>query len=102
VSYIITGPSGSINPKVPYPLVVPKTIEVAALCFGLIPHEVRLELGESAVFLLGRPGTLLDMSLLVSSGLMDDGDVSTVVFNLSNKAVRIRKGSIISWLVEVA
>jgi hypothetical protein len=77
------------------------SIYIPALCLGRIPHQglLRREYTDQHVWLVRLPGSLLSTCLLVDQGPVDDGEIETVVFNLSNKGFRLKKGEAVSKLI---
>lgn len=77
------------------------TITIPALCCGTIPHKMELRRNGRVVLLVAAAGVFMTRSLLVDACLVDDGELFTHVFNLSKRNVKVRKGEVISYLVEV-
>ena len=79
------------------------TIEVPPLCGAVIPHGLYLEGTmpdpSTDALMVSAPHVFESKSLLVDSCLVRDGEVTTCVFNLSKKRVKIRKGESVSVLV---
>ena len=90
------------------PLFPAHSILIPALCVGVIPHGVSLdtsweEAGDESswVMLVPEPGALLAHGLLIVSGPVPDGDVTTTVFNLTNEEKRLRRTECVSRLVKM-
>lgn len=82
-----------------YGLMALVTIEVPELSFAVIPHDATLFTQGMRVLISRSEGVFIERNLLVDCGLVSDGEVSTSVFNLSTKPVKIKKGQIISQLL---
>lgn len=88
----------------PVPLAAVHSVVIPALCMGRIPHGLTLDLDggeESTILLVREPGALLVQGLLVEQGPISAGAVETVVFNLTNSEIRVRKGVVVSRLIRV-
>jgi len=99
------GDSWSLD-TLPVKLFPERTVVIPALCTGVIPHDITLRTAPadytlSWVMLVSEPGVLFNEGLLVVSGPMNDGEVTTTVFNLSNKEKRLAKSVCISRLIKV-
>lgn len=83
-----------------YPLEASRTVIVPELSFAVIPHGIHLGPGQELVVLIAEDNVFVDKHLLVSVELVTRGEeITTKVFNLSSKRVRLPKGSIVSQLV---
>ena len=84
-------------------LVALSTIEIPPLCGAVIPHGLLFEKTMSDpscdAVMVSAPHVFERKSLLVDSSLVQDGEVTTCVFNLSKERVKIRKGESVSVLV---
>ena len=92
-------------------LVALSTIEIPPLCGAVIPHGLLFEGGglrprdrgmsepSCDAVMVSAPHVFERKSLLVDSCLVQDGEVTTCVFNLSKERVKIRKGESVSVLV---
>jgi len=97
----------------PFKLYTPHSVVIPALCQGRIPHGVLLESSYTAqsgeiadtthslVALVPDPLVMVTHNLLVQTGPVDDGDIFTYVFNLSNEQLIIRKWESVSRLVRL-
>ncbi len=90
-----------------YPLKAMHTVLIPALCMGTIPHGIVLEtstweLSPSLVMLVSEPLAMISHNLIVAQGPVDDGDVVTYAFNMSNEALRVRKGEVVSRLIKIS
>jgi hypothetical protein len=86
------------------PLLPAHSVVIPALCIGVIPHGVALDSdGEdpSWVLMVPEPSALLAHGLMVMTQAVEDGDVITVVFNITSKEKRLLKGECVSRLVKV-
>lgn len=87
------------------------SIAIPALCMGRIAHGLVLQVDEASfappqakgnIWLVPKPGVMLDRGLLVGTGPILAGEVFTTVFNLTNATQIIRKGESVSYLMWVA
>ncbi len=85
------------------PLSLSKATYIEPLSKALIRHGISLAdtPRDADVWLVREPNSLLKLNLLVDQGPIYAGEVITTVFNLSDQPVRIAKGEVISWLVEM-
>ncbi len=80
-------------------LLVDKTIIIPPLSIGRIPHDRDLRANGCSVYMFSQPNTFSMLNLLINPRPVEDGEVITYVFNLSNQPVKVRRGDIISRLV---
>lgn len=97
----------------PFRLCAMHSVIVPALCQARIPHGVVLESSYTAsagetvdtrhtlVSLVPETLAMVTHNLIVQAGPVDDGDIFTYVFNLSNEQLIFRKGESISRLVKL-
>jgi len=97
----------------PYRLAAVHSVHIPALCQARIPHGMALtssytlrngaevDTAHSLVMLVAEPLVMVSHNLIVQAGPVEDGDLFTYVFNMSNSALKIRKGESISRLVRV-
>lgn len=83
--------------KVPLELAYP--IYILPVTFAIVRHNLAIEIEHgSTVEIVRAPGVFLNYHLIVDQGPVEDGEIETAVFNLSNKPMRIPKKEVISWL----
>lgn len=77
------------------------TMHVPPLCCAIIPHSIRLlPTAQHTVVLLTRvPGVFAEKHLWVDQGPLVAGDITTAVFNISNRPIKIKRGEVISRLI---
>ena len=90
----------------PIPLPALHSVAVPALCMAVIPHGLELisvpdDREDSLVMLVKGTNILTTRGLLIEQGPLCDGIVTTVVFNMTNQELRIRKGEVVSHLIRV-
>lgn len=79
-------------------LPVYKNVWAPELTVSVVPSQVMIEI-DGPVMLTGTPGVLLKHGLLISNEFVCNGYITTIIFNLSNKTVRIERGTAISRLI---
>jgi hypothetical protein len=90
------------------PLLVAYSVIIPALCMGMVPHYTVFSVDEDntnwgvSVWIVREPYVMETHNLIVDQGPILPGEIFTRVFNLSNKALKIRKGEAISRLMLVA
>lgn len=85
----------------PFKLQVAATIFIEPVSFAQIPHNLKLETNGNLVVIMRSPETFLKHHLIVDQGPVVGGELYTSVFNISDARVRVPKGEVISWLVEL-
>lgn len=97
--------SETMGPKKPIPLVVSHTIQIEAQTMARVRHDLTLSREVNGisptVIVMRAPDTFTNLMLLVDQGPIDDGEIWTSVFNMSNARVRVQKGDVISLLLEI-
>lgn len=89
------------------PLIVRETLWIEPISKALIRHDaVQVAIrkmeddDEGMVMLLRAPGSF-NIGLLVDQGPIEEGELFTPCFNLLDQRLRIAKGEVVSWLVEL-
>lgn len=85
-------------------LVLTRTVFVPALCYAMIHHGIFINVQPGHLVIQARMSPeVWEMNLLVDSGpLIDDGlEICTRVYNLSNRRLRLGKGTTVSCLYSV-
>lgn len=86
----------------PIELPASQSIIIPGMCYGIIFHDYKLTTKPNEmVFLFRKPGVFIDLNFIVDSGPVLSGSLQTVVFNLSNHVVKVRKGQSVSLLLAV-
>jgi len=84
----------------PVDLPASQSIVIPGMCYGIIFHDYKLDTKENEiVFLCRKPGVFVSLNFIVDAGPVVAGPLQTVVFNLSNHSVKIRKGQSVSLLL---
>jgi len=84
----------------PVELPASRSIVVPGMCYATIFHDWSLTTEPNEIVLLYRkPGVFIALNFIVDSGPVLSGPLQTVVFNLSNHSVKIRKGQSVSLLL---
>jgi len=84
----------------PVELLASQSLVVPGMCYGTIFHDCELTTKPNEmVFLFRKPGVFIALNFIVDSGPVLSGPLQTVVFNLSNHVVKIRKGQSVSQLM---
>lgn len=82
-----------------FELVASRNVFIEKVSFALVPHHIKVQKAGGLIMLIGIPEFSVSHSLWVSPALVEDGFVTTFVFNISDKGVRVGKGEIVSKLV---
>jgi len=78
-----------------------KAISIEPLCMGVIPHPTFLKARKHPVMLISRHGVFAKRNLWIENTVIPEGKVYTNVFNMGNSPIKVRKGDIISQLIEM-
>lgn len=84
--------------KVPLPL--PRSIYMEAGSMGRVDHQLSVRCERQSV-LKSPPDRLFDTGAIVATGIVEDGPLVTLVFNLNTTPLRLSKGAVVAWLVEL-
>jgi len=77
-----------------------QSIVIPGMCYGIIFHDYKLTTkANEIVFLCRKPGVFITLNFIVDAGPVLSGPLQTVVFNLSNHSVKVRKGQSVSLLL---
>ncbi len=86
----------------PIELPASQSLVVPGMCYGIIFHDYKLTTKPNEiVFMCRKPGVFIALNFIVDSGPVLGGPLQTVVFNLSNHVVKIRKGQSVSLLLAI-
>lgn len=79
---------------------VARSVEIQPLCFAVVPHDAFIQISDGCTaVLLPASAIFQDKGLLVGAKVIEDGSITTHVFNMTSQRVRVKQGDIISVLV---
>ena len=92
---------GTSDPLIELELRAVITIRIPSLCFASIPHGIIIRRSEGSPhpWIVRGFNAFNYHNLIVDQGPIEDGEVSTRVFNLSNRTVVIKRDVSISRLL---